>query len=208
MRRLIKAEREHWVMNLLLPFLLGILFYFSGALLNAVMLATGESTYGGPIGLLAAGIVWVCCIIIYAMYEAGRWNLALTMGITRRQIGVYSFLRQLSMNCLFYLVLLVLWHLETLIMGNMWKPGLGVETWIYDIRWIPALILGTAVLKLLLTQIAQRWGTGPCGLFWLCICYASAFLSNGHRVPAYVWIPAVILLLAAIPVLLRKMEAR
>ena len=208
MRRLIKAEREHWVMNLLLPFLLGILLYVSGALLNAVLLAKGQIIYGGPIGLMTAGTCWLGCIIVYSLYEAGRWNLALTMGITRRQIGVYSFLRQLTMNCLFYLVLLVLWDLENRIMGNIWKPGLGVETWICDIRWIPALILGTPALKLLLTLIAQRWGSGPWLLVLFVINYTPVFISDGHSVPAFVWIPAVLLMLTVIPVLICKMEAK
>lgn len=208
MKRLFMADRGRGVLKQLLPFLVGTAGYLIYAIINAVMLGVEEFQFGAPFGLLAGATAWVAYVLISSLWEAGRWNLALTMGITRRQIGVYSFLRQLTMNCLFYLVLLVLWDLENRIMGNIWKPGLGVETWICDIRWIPALILGTPALKLLLTLIAQRWGSGPWLLVLFVINYTPVFISDGHSVPAFVWIPAVLLMLTVIPVLICKMEAK
>ena len=208
MKRLFMADRGRGVLKQLLPFLVGTAGYLIYAIINAVMLGVEEFQFGAPFGLLAGATAWVAYVLISSLWEAGRWNLALTMGITRRQIGVYSFLRQLTMNCLFYLVLLVLWHLETLIMGNMWKPGLGVETWIYDLRWIPALILGVAALKAFLTLIYHRWGGTGFMVAWFALLYSPLLFTEGRSVPALIWVPAVILLLASIPVMLFKMEAR
>lgn len=159
----------------------GFLALGLGMTLVGIRLTSGNEESYACLGSLYVLIATVVGVMVRGHTGgAGRFNLVMSMGLTRREYLLYDPMVTALMGVLGLAISWIVYHLETC-WHHSFYPDAVIEMDFYvlfQLKYIPLFLLGLVLVDLVLTALTLRFGFNAFRVVWIALCLSCVVIPN------------------------------